>query len=35
MNQQHEHPLQWPATFNPRSITPADFARIYDSLLGA
>ncbi len=23
------------ATFNPREITPADFARIYESLLGA
>ena len=25
---------QWTATFNPRTITPADFARIYESLLG-
>src|SRR6185436_6850470 len=24
---------QWTATFNPRTITPADFARIYESLL--
>ena len=24
---------QWTATFNPRKITPADFARIYGSLL--
>ena len=26
---------QWTATFNPRKITPADFARIYESLLDA
>ncbi len=26
---------QWTATFNPRKITPADFARIYGSLLDA
>ena len=25
---------QWTATFNPRTITPADFAKIYESLLG-
>jgi len=25
---------QWTASFNPRAITPADFARIYQSLLG-
>ena len=25
---------QWTATFNPRKITPADFARICESLLG-
>ena len=25
---------QWTATFNPRKITPADFARIYGALLG-
>ncbi|MEO6742429.1 MAG: iron-containing alcohol dehydrogenase, partial [Chthoniobacteraceae bacterium] len=25
---------QWTATFNPRKITPTDFARIYESLLG-
>ena len=24
---------QWTATFNPRKITPADFVRIYGSLL--
>ena len=24
---------QWTATFNPRKIAPADFARIYESLL--
>jgi len=25
---------QWTATFNPRTITPADFARIYERLMG-
>ncbi len=25
---------QWTATFNPRAITPADFAKIYEALLG-
>lgn len=25
---------QWTATFNPRTITPADFVKIYESLLG-
>jgi len=34
MNQQREHPRQRPATFNPRTITPADFVKIYESLLG-
>ena len=29
-----ESSQQWTATFNPRKITPADFARSYESLLG-